>query len=266
MSVELRSRRGAVGTSPLAVALRGRLEAQMASAKATAGKRAARSGAVAWIDVTTGSARAEVRDELTGHGVVARWEVAPIPHGDREVLLRIAHAHPELPARLVAGELPDAVARELEAEEISLVPASDRELTHDCSCHDWPGPCTHLAALAYVLVEAVDASPLALLTLRGITLEDLAAPLRTSAPARVADPSTGSEPPVPGEPDDGGGSGEAPADDHDEDAPRFDPRRADAGLLLDALGPDVAAVLARFYGAAEPGAADVSRSPVPPSS
>ena len=253
MNVPLRSRRGQVGTSPLAVSLRELLEAQMPPSRATSGKRAARAGQVQWIDIAPGAARAEVRDEMTGNGVLARLDVRPILPGDREVLLRIAHAHPELPARLVAGQFPADVAAELEAEEISLLPRGIEELSHDCSCHDWPGPCVHVAALAYVLVEAVDADPTVLLTLRGVTLEDLAASGddEPSAPADASDtPDTSEAPDASSAP----GAHDAP------EAPRFDPSRADAALLVDALGMDVARVLARFYGAADPAAPDAPGS------
>ncbi len=294
MNVPLRSRRGQVGTSPLAVSLRELLEAQMPPSRATSGKRAARAGHVQWIDIAPGAARAEVGDEMTGNGVLARLDVRPILPGDREVLLRIAHAHPELPARLVAGQFPADVAAELEAEEISLLPRGIEELSHDCSCHDWPGPCVHVAALVYVLVEAVDADPTVLLTLRGVTLEDLAAPVprgpavAVGARPRPADDgahdthggpiASHDDAATAAAPDDGPGTGDREAlvgddgpgtdDGPDEgagddgpavtgevpDTPRFDPSRADAALLVDALGMDVARVLARFYGAADPAA------------
>lgn len=266
MSIPLRSRRGQIGTSPQAVALRAQIEAQVPTSRASAGKRAARAGRVQWIDIAPGAARGEVLDDLTGHGVVARLDVRPLPTGDREALLRIAHGHPELPARLVAGELPADVARELEAEEIALVPRGAADLTHDCSCHDWPGPCTHVAALAYVLVEAVDEDPTALLTLRGITLEELAAPIGpqrgavtegaetapTDADATGAGAASAS---TPADARDAGPAAPPPgaAIDPAQDAtPRFDPARADAHLLIEVLGEDVARALARFYGTDEP--------------
>lgn len=262
MSIPLRSRRGQIGTSPQAVALREQIEAQVPASRASAGKRAARAGRVQWIDVAPGAARGEVLDDLTGHGVVARLDVRPLPAGDREALLRIARAHPELPARLVAGELPADVVGELEAEEIALVPRGAADLTHDCSCHDWPGPCTHVAALAYVLVEAADEDPTALLTLRGITLEELAAPItpRAGAAGRSAPPApdlaeAATTGPDPADARDLGPDAPPPApamDAAQDPAPRFDPTRADARLLIDVLGEDGARALARFYGADAP--------------
>lgn len=245
MSITLRSRRGAIGTGALAVGLRERIEAQLPATRAQAGRRAARAGRVEWLDVAPGVARAEVRDELTGDGVVARLDLAPLPPGDRSVLLRIAHAHPELPARLVAGQMPDDVARELAEQEISLLPSGAADLSHDCSCHDWPGPCQHVAALAYVLVEAVDADPTTLLTWRGVTLEELAAPSSGhagTAPERDAASDDGDRDDAGVETADPGG--------------RFDPTRADAALLVAALGLAAARALARFYGAADPAAPD----------
>lgn len=242
MSITLRSRRGAIGTGALAAGLRERIEAHLPATGARAGRRAARGGRVEWLDVAPGVARAEVRDELTGDGVVARLDLAPLPPGDRSVLMEIAHAHPELPARLVAGQLPEDVVAELAAQAISLLPSGAADLSHDCSCHDWPGPCQHVAALAYVLVEAVDEDPSTILTWRGVTLEELAAP-------PVGHAGTG--PARPPRADDGAGDGDG-ADDEAEAGGRFDPTRADAGLLVDALGLPAARALARFYGAAEP--------------
>lgn len=255
MSITLRSRRGPIGTSWAAGMLRSSLGDELRPRTANAGKRIARAGLVDWFDISPGLARAEVQDETTGQAVIARLEFSPLPAGDRAVLLDLAHAHPELPAQLVAGEYPPDFEVELSRHEISLLPHGASEYSHDCSCQDWPGPCAHVAALGYVLVEAVDVRPIHLLTLRGLSLEDIAPPAVSarqaaseSAPAPAVDPGDGQE--------------YLEGDDSDDPAaPRFDPTRGDATLLVEALGPDVARVLARFYGAAEPSTAQRGEAP-----
>ena len=107
---------------------------------------------------------------------------------------------------------------------MSLLPRGATELSHDCSCLDWPGPCRHVSALLYVLVEAVDENPLLLLTLRGLSLEDLVAP--------VADTPS----------DDGDDTGDVAA----PPAP-FDPARTDPARLAEVVGDEVAAIIHRFY-------------------
>src|SRR5699024_5932268 len=119
--------------------------------------------------------------------------------------------------RLAGGEYPQDLEEQLAPRDVSLLPRGPSELSHDCSCLDWPGPCRHVAALVYVLVEAVDERPLHLLTLRGLTLEDLVAP----------DGAAGH----PG----------------DADLPAFDPRRTDPALLAEVIGEPAAAAIASFY-------------------
>ncbi len=47
-----------------------------------------------------------------------------------------------------------------------------------CNCPDWGVPCKHLAAVCYVLAEAFDADPFAMLAWRGKGRDDLLAALR----------------------------------------------------------------------------------------
>jgi uncharacterized Zn finger protein len=47
-----------------------------------------------------------------------------------------------------------------------------------CSCPDWEVPCKHLAAVCYVLAEAFDDDPFAMLAWRGKGRDDLLAALR----------------------------------------------------------------------------------------
>lgn len=213
MSIRLISRRGAIGTAWQAVALREAAEALLGLGRAGAGKADARAGKVQWLDVSPGAVRGDVLD-ADGALYQARLDVPVLPGPDREALLAVARAHPELPARLAAGEYPQQIEKELAEHEVSLLPRGASELSHDCSCLDWPGPCRHVAALLYVLVEAVDARPAELLTLRGLALEELVAPAPSAEPAP-----------------------ERP----------LDPARADPGLLAAAIGEGPAAVIAAFY-------------------
>jgi uncharacterized Zn finger protein len=59
-----------------------------------------------------------------------------------------------------------------------LFPRSYRDLEMSCSCPDWEVPCKHLAATCYVLAEAFDDDPFAMLAWRGKGRDDLLAALR----------------------------------------------------------------------------------------
>ncbi|GAA1488651.1 SWIM zinc finger family protein [Brachybacterium sacelli] len=245
MSIRLLSRRGAIGKSWHAVALRDAAERLLGVGRAGSGKADARAGRVQWLDVTTGVARGDVLD-ADGELYRARLDLPAFPSDDREEFLRIARARPELPARLAGGDYPEEFERELAGSELSLLPRGAAELSHDCSCLDWPGPCRHVAALVYVLVETVDDKPVHLLTLRGLTLEDLVAPREAASPRRAE----------PGEEHDGGaadGSGEANGDPSDPVPAPYDPTRTDPALLAEVIGADPARIIARFYGSAAAG-------------
>lgn len=287
MSIELVSRRGPIGRAWHAVALRDGAENLLGAARVGRGKADARAGRVQWLDVAAGVARGDVLD-ADGELYQARLELPALLDGDRQVFLQVARARPELPARMAGGSYPQEVEAELARSEISLLPRSAAELTHDCSCLDWPGPCRHVAALLYVLVEAVDERPVLLLTLRGLALEDLVAPAtarsrQQAGAAGTLDPadgtgatdaagasdaagdsegagaSDGSGPLGEADPSDRSGppgEGGAPGavGDAAEPAPRapFDPARTDPTHLAEVLGEEVAAVIHSFYTGIDP--------------
>lgn len=244
MSIELRSRRGAIGKGWHAVALRSAAELLLGPGRASGGRADARAGRVQWLDLSPGRARGAV---LGADGEVheAQLDLAPLAGADREVVLRLARAHPELPARLASGSYPEEIERELAREEVSLLPRGASELSHDCSCLDWPGPCRHVAALVYVLVESVDEDPTGLLTLRGLTLGDLIAP-RDEAPAGGGERADGPEEASEGEPGAPGSAGEGSPGQG-----AVDPRRLDPAPLAAVIGDHPAALLTSFFAAAE---------------
>ena len=95
-------------------------------------------------------------------------------------------------ARLLAGEMPAEIEEVFAACGTPLFPESSRDLTMSCSCPDWGIPCKHLAAVCYVLAEAFDADPFAMLAWRGLGRDDLLAALRgkgAGAPAAAARPA-----------------------------------------------------------------------------
>ena len=81
-------------------------------------------------------------------------------------------------ARLLAGEMPAEIEQVFADCGTPLFPASARDLRMDCNCPDWGVPCKHLAAVCYVLAEAFDADPFAMLAWRGKGRDDLLAALR----------------------------------------------------------------------------------------
>ena len=82
-------------------------------------------------------------------------------------------------AKLLAGEMPSDIETLFASLGLQLFPATQRELTMDCTCPDWEVPCKHLAAACYLLAESFDNDPFEILAWRGRSREDLLERLRT---------------------------------------------------------------------------------------
>ena len=65
-----------------------------------------------------------------------------------------------------------------------LLPAVNGATSYSCHCPVQPGPCRHVLAAAYVMVEWWDASPQVLFALRGLRAEELGAVLHGNADGR----------------------------------------------------------------------------------
>ncbi|WP_330270558.1 SWIM zinc finger family protein [Lentzea sp. NBC_00516] len=81
-------------------------------------------------------------------------------------------------AKLLAGEMPSDIETLFASLGLRLFPATQRELTMDCSCPDWEVPCKHLAATCYLLAESFDKDPFEILAWRGRGREELLDRLR----------------------------------------------------------------------------------------
>ena len=79
--------------------------------------------------------------------------------------------------RILAGEMPLAVEEMFAAKGMSPYPSAGADRFW-CSCPDWSKPCKHIAAVLYILGDAVIRDPFLLLRMRGASLpgESEAAP------------------------------------------------------------------------------------------
>lgn len=88
-------------------------------------------------------------------------------------------------AQLLAGEMPTDIEDVFTGLGLSLFPSTARELSLDCTCPDSAVPCKHVAATFYLLAEAFDEDPFAILAWRGRERDELLANLhaaRTDGP------------------------------------------------------------------------------------
>src|SRR5208337_1562124 len=89
-------------------------------------------------------------------------------------------------AKLLAGEMPHEIEEVFSECGTPLFPRAAADLDMHCSCPDWEVPCKHLAAVCYVLAEAFDDDPFAMLAWRGKGRDDLLAALRGKTMAGAA--------------------------------------------------------------------------------
>ncbi len=82
-------------------------------------------------------------------------------------------------AELLGGQMPKQIDEVFRAAGASLFPAARSDLKTGCTCPDWGDPCKHVAAVHYVLGEALDRDPFLLFELRGRTQEQVLAELRS---------------------------------------------------------------------------------------
>jgi uncharacterized Zn finger protein len=84
----------------------------------------------------------------------------------------------EFAALLLNNEMPRQIDDAFHAAQVSLFPTKRADLETDCNCPDWGDPCKHVAAVHYVLGEALDRDPFLLFELRGREREQVLSALR----------------------------------------------------------------------------------------
>jgi len=136
------------------------------------GRNYAVTGQVSELGITLGLVQATVQgssQEPYASNIQFR-----IVEGDAKArLIQALRARPMLMARLLVSDLPFEVETLFRQSGCPLFPQREHDLTSHCNCPDYANPCKHLAAVYYLLGEAITRNPLLLLELRGISRSDL---------------------------------------------------------------------------------------------
>jgi len=183
--LKARSSRGQIGQTWWSQRFIDVLEGMGMGNRLQRGKNYARRGQVISLDVGPGSVNAQVQGSRPRPYRV-RIGIAAF---DKTQWAQIEGALAEnalFAAALLAGEMPADIEGVFDVVGLSLFPAMSRELSLDCSCPDGAVPCKHLAATFYLLAEAFDEDPFAILAWRGRERQDL---LENLAAARSGRPS-----------------------------------------------------------------------------
>lgn len=81
-------------------------------------------------------------------------------------------------AKLLAGEFPHEIAGLFEKAGAPLFPASNADVSYDCSCPGDDAPCQHITASYYILGQEFDRDPFLLLAMRGLNRAQLLADIQ----------------------------------------------------------------------------------------
>jgi uncharacterized Zn finger protein len=186
--VRAKSQRGSIGQEWWSRRFIGVLESYGMSGRLSRGRSYARSGQVVEFTLSSGTVTAKVQGSRPKPYKVHIGVPALSGAQWRRVEERLA-SQALFRAKLLAGEMPHEIEEVFADCGTPLFPADFDDLDMSCSCPDWGMPCKHLAAVCYVLAEAFDADPFAMLAWRGKDREELLAALRAAGPGAVAEGS-----------------------------------------------------------------------------
>lgn len=134
------------------------------------GKKYAEEGAVSHFTIHPGEIQARVHGRKTYNITLglpalttAQWEKA----------LEAIAKESRFVASLLAGEMPQGLDETFREAGASLYPRVPKELQTHCDCPDWANPCKHVAAVCYIMAEALDRDPWLLFDLRGKTRQEI---------------------------------------------------------------------------------------------
>lgn len=149
-------------------------ESAYAEADLRKGRSLARAGAVGGLTLDAGLVVAAVAEGDDAWTVsLALPVLEPAAH---RALVEVVAAASGRVAALLAGQLPHELVEDLEEAGVELLPYG-AEVEASCSCDAWVEPCPHALATSYQVGWLLDADPLVLLLLRGLSREQLLAQL-----------------------------------------------------------------------------------------
>jgi uncharacterized Zn finger protein len=178
--IKARSKRGPIGEQWWSRRFIEVLESLGMASRLSRGRSYARSGQVLTLDIGTGHVTATVQGSRPKPYKV-RLTVVPLTTPQWVAVEEALAGRAVFRARLLAGEMPAEIEEVFADCGTPLFPKTARDLAMTCSCPDWEVPCKHLAAVCYVLAEAFDTDPFAMLAWRGKGRDDLLTALRRPA-------------------------------------------------------------------------------------
>lgn len=148
------------------------MESLSMGARLGRGRNYAMSGQVFDLEIMPGLIVARVQG-VEKEPYTCRIECETVADGDRDELVRGLKERPMLLAQLLARKLPLSVETLFRKAGCPLLPTLERGLLPHCTCPDPSHYCKHIAAVFFLLAEAIEQDPMLLVEMRGITGDDL---------------------------------------------------------------------------------------------
>jgi len=143
------------------------------------GRHYARRGQVISVDIDPGQVTAVVQGSRP-RPYRTRIGIAALGKAEWTQVERFLAGDAWYAATLLAGDMPEDIEDVFAALGLALFPTAAADLSLDCTCPDHAVPCKHLAATFYLLAEAFDDDPFAILAWRGRDRDHLLANLHAA--------------------------------------------------------------------------------------
>jgi uncharacterized Zn finger protein len=146
------------------------------SGRLARGRTYARAGRAHDLAVRAGTVTARVTGSRDPYAVVI--ELPLLSDATWQAAIAAMAQKSEFSALLLNSQMPRQIDEAFLSEDASLFPRTRAELKTSCDCPDYGDPCKHVAAVHYVLGDALDRDPFLLFELRGRTREQVLGALR----------------------------------------------------------------------------------------
>ena len=161
------------------------------SGRLARGRTYARAGRAHDLSIKNGKVKAKVTGSRAPYAISI--ELPQLSDSIWQVAIAFMAQKAEFSALLLNDQMPRQIDEAFESASASLFPRTRAELKTSCNCPDYGDPCKHVAAVHYVLGDALDRDPFLLLELRGRSRDQILDALRAArgggSKAREPDPT-----------------------------------------------------------------------------
>ena len=133
------------------------------------------------ICITSGCIESTVVDQVTS---ISLRQFTP---GQWRAVINMLSDRAIFTTSLLNGELPEGIVGIFKQASLSLFPTKMREFSFTCSCCPKTAPCEHACALLLAFALQLEEDPFQILTLRGMTRDNLLSQLRDARSDQVVD-------------------------------------------------------------------------------